>query len=454
MILKVLLSAANSSPLKRVISGVGRVNVRRDIGGLGLRRPALPRIRDDIAARSLALSPAPQAAPPWQVLIGAFDPEHIEAELDGGAPLLLVPNNPDRAVELARQFQERPQGRLHFSRELIGAEDGEACWHRYNDPRFDGVSPPEELLPRVANLRLRDRALRRVMRLDSLIHTWANQDPALAELVGAGGGRLWVQSKLPLPIVAGLSGVLELIGEFCWTPLGSLDEEKDATAAADLNSLADRLESSCFGSAERRRVDAQAAAISVVWRQDPLRLERQRRQRLERELAARAGETRALEEERDALTEALATATSGQEAAERLARDRLAELEIQSAEGERLRAQRDDLRAQLDSRLAEAAARQADMERLERDLAARAEALAAATSDLQAPRPRRGDLRVCTDPSDPHYGSLQVLLSGPGEPELWEAAVASPLRDSPGRTQTPAPPAPVPGDRAPGAPGS
>lgn len=402
----------------------------------------------------MALSPAPQAAPPWQVLIGAFDPEQIEAELAAGAPLLLVPNNPDRAVELARQFQERPQGRLHFSRELIGAEDGEVCWYRYNDPRFDGVSPPEALLPRVANLRLRDRALRRVVRLDSLIHGWAHQDPALAERVSAGGGRLWLQSKLPVPIATGLRGVLEGIGEFCWTPLGSLDAAEDAAAAADLDTLAGWLENSCFTPCERRRVAAHAAAISLVWRQDPLRLEQRRRERLARELAA--------------LTEALAAATSGREAAEAQARERQAALESQNAERELLSAQLGDLQTRYDDLLAqlttlaaerddlmgEVMVRQAEMDRRELDLAAQAEALAAATSDLQAPRPRRGDLRVCTDPSDPHDGTLQVLLSGPGEPELWEAAVAPPLRGSPGRTQTPAPPAPAPGDPAPGAPGS
>lgn len=346
----------------------------------------LPRIRPDTAARPLAMSPAPEAAPPWQVLIGAFDPEHIEAELAAGAPLLLVPNNPDLAVSLARQFQERPEGRLHFSRELIGAEDGEVCWYRYNDPRFDGVSPPDELLPRVANLRLRDLALRRVARLDSLIHGWANQDPALAALVSAGGGRLWVQSKLPVPIVAGVSRVVEVIGEFCWNPLGSLDAAEDGPAAADLETLAGWLESSCFASAERRRVDAHAVGISVVWRQDPLRLQMQRCERLEEELAALAEEKRALMEEKQALTGALAVATSGREAAESQAHARLAALEIQNADLELLRAQCDNLQAQ---------------------------------------RPRRGDLRVCTDPADPRYGTLQVLLSGAGESELWEAAVAA-----------------------------
>jgi septal ring factor EnvC (AmiA/AmiB activator) len=202
--------------------------------------------------------------------------------------------------------------------------------------------------------------------------------------------------------MAGVSRVVEVIGQFCWTPLGSVDEGEDAAAAADLETLAGLLESSCFASAERRRVDAHAAAMSVVWRQDPLRLEEQRREQLERELAALAEGKRALAEEKEALAEALAAATSGLEVAETQARDRVAELETQNTEMELLRAQLDDLRPQLVDLQAQLAAHPA-----------------------AAPRPRRGDLRVCTDPLDPCYGTLQVLLSGAGEPERWEAAVAA-----------------------------
>jgi hypothetical protein len=80
----------------------------------------------------------------------------------------------------------------------------------------------------------------------------------------------------------------------------------------------------------------------------------------------------------------------------------VAELETQNTEMELLRAQLDDLRPQLVDLQAQLAAHTA-----------------------AAPRPRRGDLRVCTDPLDPCYGILQVLLSGAGEPERWEAAVAA-----------------------------
>ena len=59
--------------------------------------------------RPLAMSPAPEAAPPWQVLIGAFEPEHIEAELAAGAPLLLVSNNPDLALPQPAWIRPRGQ---------------------------------------------------------------------------------------------------------------------------------------------------------------------------------------------------------------------------------------------------------------------------------------------------------------------------------------------------------
>ena len=243
-------------------------------------------------AALLALSPVREAAPPWQVLIGPFAAEHIEAELDHGAPLLVVPNDLERAEALAPQFEGRGGGQLFFSRDLLAADDREVCWYRYSDPRFDGVTPPEELHHLAPNLRLRDLELRAVVRLDSLIHGWANRDSALAALVSAGGGRVWLQGKQPLPIVAGVSRVVEVIGEFCWTPLGTPVDPPGGPASQER--LAEWLESSGFHPAERRTVNAQSAASSLVWRQDPLRRAAARQQRLE-------GENERLRQERDGL---------------------------------------------------------------------------------------------------------------------------------------------------------
>lgn len=247
----------------------------------------------------MALSPVCEAAPPWQVLIGPFASEHIEAELDHGAPLLLVPNDLERAEALARQFEGRGGGRLYFSRDLLAADDREVCWYRYSDPRFDGVTPPEELHHLAPNLRLRDLELRAVVRLDSLIHSWANRDPALAALVSAGGGRVWLQGKQPQPIVAGVSRVVEVIGEFCWTPLGTPVDPPGGPASQER--LAEWLESSGFHPAERRTVNAQCAASSLVWRQDPLRRAAVRQQRLEAESERLRQERDGLGQERDGL---------------------------------------------------------------------------------------------------------------------------------------------------------
>jgi hypothetical protein len=201
---------------------------------------------------------------------------------------------------------------------------------------------------------------------------------------------------LPVPIVAGLSRVEEVIGEFCWTPLGGLLEgEEPGEAAGEVETVARWLQGSCFHAAERRRVDAHAAAPSLVWRQDPLRLETRRRdrlqgdlERLEAEKQALAEERRRLAEERHSLAEALAAAVAAREAS-------LAEAGALAAEVEALQGQVTSLVAEV--RAAALAARQ---------------------------EPRRGDLRLCTDPADPRCGTLLMLLSAPGEPERWESAVS------------------------------
>ena len=247
----------------------------------------------------MALPPDREAAPPWQVLIGPFAAEHVEAELEHGGPLLLVPNDRERADALAQEFVGRGGGRLFFSRDLLAGEDGETCWYRYSDARFDGVTPPEDLHHLAPNLRLRDLELRPVVRLDSLIHSWANRDSALAAVVSAGGGRLWLQSKQPVPIVAGVSRVLEVIGEVCWTPLGSPVDPP--AGPASLERVAQWLESSGFQPAERRPVHAQCAAPSLVWRQDRLQRAAARQQQLEREIERLREEQTALRQEHTAL---------------------------------------------------------------------------------------------------------------------------------------------------------
>ena len=246
----------------------------------------------------MALPPDREAAPPWQVLIGPFAAEHVEAELEHGGPVLLVPNDRERADALAQEFVGRGGGRLYFSRDLLAGEDGELCWYRYSDARFDGVTPPEELHHLAPNLRLRDLDLRPVVRLDSLIHSWANRDSALAAVVSAGGGRVWLQSKQPVPIVAGVSRVVEVIGEFCWTPLGTPVDPP--AGPASLERVAHWLESSGFQPAERRPVNAQCSAPSLVWRQDRLQRAASRQRQLEGEIERLREEHAALIEEHGA----------------------------------------------------------------------------------------------------------------------------------------------------------
>ena len=310
----------------------------------------------------LAISPVCDAAPPWQVLIGPFAAEHIEAELDHGAPLLLVPNNLEQAEELARLFQGRSGGGLYFSRELLGPEDREMCWYRYNDPRFDGISSPDQLRPLAPNLRLRDLELRPLVRLDSLIHGWANHDPGLAALVAAGGGRVWLQCKQPAPIVAGVSRVVEVIGEICWTPLGSAEDP--ASGESVLSTVSAWLESSCFQAPERRPVNAQSAAQSLIWRQDPLRLATARAQQLEAELARLREELEARQQELEGQRQAFAAERASLAVAQAEERSRLAE--EAEAQGQELQALRQELEA-----------RQQELEALRQELEGQRQAFAA-----------------------------------------------------------------------------
>jgi hypothetical protein len=377
----------------------------------------------------LAISPVCDAAPPWQVLIGPFAAEHIEAELDHGAPLLLVPNNLEQAEELARLFQGRSGGGLHLSRELLGPEDREMCWYRYNDPRFDGVSSPDQLRPLAPNLRLRDLELRSLVRLDSLVHGWANHDPELAAVVAAGGGRVWLQCKQPAPIVAGLSRVVEVIGEICWTPLGSAEDP--APGESVLATVSAWLESSCFQPPERRPVNAQSAALSLIWRQDPLRLATARAQHLEEELARLReeleGQQQAFAAERQSWQEGVEAERSSLAVAQAEERSRLAgdaealrqELQTQQQELARLR---EELEGQQQAFAAERQASAAEQEALqqsgdallqgwqaEREAAAEAQALAQAReSEIAGLQAQLAD-------------QAQVLVHKQGEAERWHA---------------------------------
>ncbi len=327
----------------------------------------------------MALSPVREAAPPWQVLIGPFAADHVEAELDHGAPLLLVPNDLEAAEGLARQFEGRGGGLLYFSRDLLGAEDREVCWYRYSDPRFDGVTAPEALHHLAPNLRLRDLELRPVVRLDSLIHSWANRDPALAALVSAGGGRVWLQSKQPVPIVAGVSRVVEVIGALCWTPLGTPVDPPEGPAAEQR--LAEWLEASGFHPAERRPVNDQCAAPSLVWHEDPLRRASARRQQLEGEIARLRQEADGLRQEREGLRqerEALGAALAQAEGCQ-------AALAVEhAAAGERWQAERSLLEAEVAQLSGEGAVLRQDAEALRQQLAVLQEGWEAERQALQA----------------------------------------------------------------------
>lgn len=273
----------------------------------------------------------PASDPPsWQVLVGSFSIDRIEAELARSIPLLLVPNNPGRAAQLAHELEGRNCDHLFLCHELLASEDGEICWYLYSDDRFDGCNTPEEVQRLAPNVQLRDLELRRVVRLDSLIHGWANHEPSLAALVAAGGGKIWLRCKHPEPIVAGSIRLVNVIAEFRWTPLGSFSEESETAA------LAEWLEPSLFHPLRRDEAIAGSSLGDLVWLQDPLRLARFRQQQLEDELNRRQQESAGLMGEKEALLQQQEALLQEKETLQ-------GKNEVLHQEQERLRLDRDDL---------------------------------------------------------------------------------------------------------------
>ena len=387
----------------------------------------------------MATSTIRDANPSWQVLVGLFEPEEITREIDRGAPLLVLPNNDRHAETLAQSYRDQSGILQLMSETVLGREDIETNWYRFSDSRYDGTDPLKEVQIFSPNLRLEEIEQRQVMRLDTVIHRWAEHNPGFSDLLCSGAGRLWLQCKLPAPVVAGASRIMEGLGEICWTPIGSLEERHDPKCEAWVQSLEEGL----FQPAKRQPLSQHRATISLIWRQDPMQVALQHQQKMQVQLAQ-------LHEERQELVEKLVEQETANLALE-------ARLVTMKTELTNLRNKGHELEALLTEKGNTASSQLSELEALRQEhnelrsahhelrddhnrLQQTQDTLVAEKQELlnqlqglrehgSNAEPQKGDLRVCMNASDADFGTLQMLVSGPGEPQIWQAAVAPSLSD-------------------------
>lgn len=152
---------------------------------------------------------ASQQLVPWMVLLAP--PPAVEmvdwvttAATGGGAVLVIEPR-PDQAERLQEQLMQSGMTTAMVCSELIGADNSEVDWYRFNDPRRDGTTPLEALQAERPNLRLLRQERRPQRRLEDVLDSWSNSlpqplgaegvlqiPPELAEATLAGSGA-WLQ---------------------------------------------------------------------------------------------------------------------------------------------------------------------------------------------------------------------------------------------------------------------
>lgn len=205
----------------------------------------------------------------WQVLVGLFEPELIEAECERCDRNLLVPNN-DRQLSLIQSyFGDQLPASLWVAPDYVGPFDGMAVWHQYNDRRFDGIQSPSDVQRIATNVKPLSQNEQPIVRLENLVGNWTAQDLRLPDLLDQEVGRVWLCCKDPEPILAGAAGLAEAIQELCWTPLGA--HRSQGMQARNGETPAPRLDWEGFEPAEQCSVSRHCPSLGFVWRQDPVR---------------------------------------------------------------------------------------------------------------------------------------------------------------------------------------
>jgi hypothetical protein len=145
----------------------------------------------------------------WLVLVAPLPVAQktalLESAAASGRPVLLIDPQLEAEADQATQLAlEAPPTQLTCS-ELLAAEAGEQSWFLYNDRRWNGTVPPEDLLPHWPNLRLEGQKLRPTRRLDVVLSTWLQQ----VEVDCSQPGFLWLLATQAPQVLAGAGVFLE-----------------------------------------------------------------------------------------------------------------------------------------------------------------------------------------------------------------------------------------------------
>lgn len=158
----------------------------------------------------LALEAAAAAAG-WLVLVAVRSPALVLRLQATGTPLLLIEPNAAQAARLSVWLESAGPVAFSLCGELPGSGGGAVLWHHYNDPRWDGLRPPEGLLPSHPNLRLSHTSRRPTAALEALLECWEHGPIAR----GAQGMLLVEEASLPA-VLAGAGSILPLLSWVGW----------------------------------------------------------------------------------------------------------------------------------------------------------------------------------------------------------------------------------------------
>ena len=163
----------------------------------------------DWIVADLELLQADARSAAWVVLVAPLPVAQktalLESAAASGRPVLLIDPQLEAEADQATQLAlEAPPTQLTCS-ELLAAEAGEQSWFLYNDRRWNGTVPPDDLLPHWPNLRLEGQKLRPTRRLDVVLSTWLQQ----VEVDCSQPGLLWLPATQAPQVLAGAGVFLE-----------------------------------------------------------------------------------------------------------------------------------------------------------------------------------------------------------------------------------------------------
>ncbi len=185
------------------------------------------------------------------MVVGRCQPKLLEAAISGVAPVLALVPDETAVEELHEHWRHSWPEQLRVAEQLVGAEPGEQAWFHYNDPRHNGVTPPETLQRTCPNLKLQHLELREQITLSQALQGW----PA-AE---AEGGTLLLIDSVAEALQGPCSSELKGLKRLLWLPA------QEEPMPEQLAKLDQQLRMSWLA----RDPAASAAEGLVVWEHDP-----------------------------------------------------------------------------------------------------------------------------------------------------------------------------------------